>query len=186
MINLRDYVFDVLWDCAFILRQFIRNHVEPESYFIIFLQNFRFFRRILLTAKLGSVDNTNFIRNPIFFRHGENIHLGKNVYINSGTHVVAGPKSTITMEDNVTLGPRCMILATQHDYRDPLLSVWNQKSIQQDVLIKENAWLGGHVIVLPGVTIGKNAVIGAGSVVTKDIPDFTVSGGVPAKVIKKI
>ncbi|MNP65237.1 putative acetyltransferase [compost metagenome] len=88
----------------------------------------------------------------------------------------------IELEDNVLIGPDVKILSVNH----PLDPENRRGVILKAVKIKRNAWLGAGVTVCPGVTIGENSVIGAGSVVTKDVPSNTVYAGVPAKFIKNI
>lgn len=88
----------------------------------------------------------------------------------------------IEVEDNVLIGPDVKILSVNH----PLDPKNRRGVILKTVKIKRNAWLGAGVTVCPGVTIGENSVIGAGSVVTKDVPSNTVYAGVPAKFIKDI
>ena len=84
----------------------------------------------------------------------------------------------ITIENNVLIGAQAKLISNNHDVYDrAVLTV-------KPVLIKEGAWIGAGVSVLPGVTVGKYAVVGANSVVTKDIPDYAVAVGIPAKVVK--
>ena len=86
----------------------------------------------------------------------------------------------IILEDNVSLGPGVVIFSAGHDY-----SKLDLPDISLPVTIKKNAWVGGKTIILPGVTIGEAAVIGAGSVVRTDIPAFSIAAGNPAMVIGK-
>ena len=84
----------------------------------------------------------------------------------------------ITIENNVLIGAQAKLISNNHDVYDrAVLTV-------KPVLIKEGAWIGAGVSVLPGVTVGKYAVVGANSVVTKDVPDYAVVVGIPAKVVK--
>lgn len=87
---------------------------------------------------------------------------------------------TATIGRHVSMGYRCMVITQNHRY----LEDGYDGCIIKDVLIDDYAWLGHNIIVLPGVTIGKHAIIGAGAVVTKDIPDYAIAAGNPAKVIK--
>lgn len=84
----------------------------------------------------------------------------------------------ITIEDDVLIGPGVYLISVNHHHRKELEL--------KPVLIKKNAWIGAKATILPGVTVGENAVVAAGAVVTKDVPANTVVAGMPAKVIKKI
>lgn len=106
------------------------------------------------------------------------VHLGKNVFANHGLTVMS--IGTITIEDGVMLGPEVGLFTVNHEPRN--IRVIMTKEIH----IKKNAWIGARVNILPGVTIGENAIIGTGSVVTKDVPDNCVVVGVPTKIVKKI
>ena len=119
---------------------------------------------------------------PFTCDYGNNIVLGKNVFINSNCYFMDGAK--ITVGDNVFIGPSCGFYTANH----PLDYQTRNQGIEQalPILIGNNVWLGGNVIVLPGVEIGDGCVIGAGSVVTKDIEANSIATGVPCKVIKKI
>ena len=88
----------------------------------------------------------------------------------------------ITIEDDVLVGPNVQLITENHPTNPSERKSLDLKSI----LIQKNAWIGAGAIILPGVTVGENSVVAAGSVVTKDIPANTVVGGVPAKFIKSI
>jgi acetyltransferase-like isoleucine patch superfamily enzyme len=88
----------------------------------------------------------------------------------------------ITIEDNVLIGPKANLITENH----PLDSANRKALICKPILIKRNAWIGAAATILPGVTIGENAVVAAGAIVLKDVPDNTIVGGVPAKYIKHI
>ena len=88
----------------------------------------------------------------------------------------------ITIEDDVMLGPNVQLITENH----PINPSERKNLDLKPILIQKNAWIGAGAIVLPGVTVGKNSVVAAGSVVTKDVPANTVVGGVPAKFIKNI
>ena len=105
-------------------------------------------------------------------------HVGKNVFANHGLTVMS--LGTITIEDGVMMGPEVGLFTVNHEPCN--IRVLATKEIH----IKKNAWIGARVNILPGVTIGENAIVGTGSVVTKDIPDNAIAVGNPAKVIKYI
>ena len=88
----------------------------------------------------------------------------------------------ITLEDHVLIGPRANLLTVNHP-QDPKQ---RRSLIVKPITIKRNAWIGAAATILPGVTVGENAIVGANALVTKDVPANTVVGGNPAKVIKEI
>ncbi|AFZ44934.1 hypothetical protein PCC7418_2802 [Halothece sp. PCC 7418] len=111
------------------------------------------------------------------------IYIGTGTYINRGTFLDAA--ESITIGHNCAIGPGCYI--TDHDHGiDPNLPPLEQALISQPTQIRDRAWIGANVTILKGVTIGEQAVIGAGSVVTKNIPDGAIAVGVPATVIKTL
>lgn len=118
------------------------------------------------------------------------IRIGANVVIRPCTMLLADaghPEGTITIEDDVLMGIGIHIYTTDHEFLDPTQPIIAQGDRPAaPVLVKTGSWIGANVILLPGVTIGRNCVIGAGSVVTKSIPDFSVAVGSPAKVIRTI
>ena len=87
---------------------------------------------------------------------------------------------TVTIEDGAMLGPEVGLFTVNHEPKN--IRVLRTKEIH----IKKNAWIGARVSILPGVTIGENAIVGTGSVVTKDVPDNSIAVGVPAKIIKTL
>ncbi len=115
-------------------------------------------------------------------------NIGKNVYI--GREVLLDPRwpDKITLEDNVTLGDRCIIVAHKRDMSKYHKGDWLMECphIVAPVLLKKRAHVMVDCLILPGVTIGEGAVIGAGSLVMKDIPPHCIAVGRPAKVLKKI
>jgi len=119
---------------------------------------------------------------PIHSDFGHHIWIGERVFINMNcTFVDVGG---IEIQDDVLIGPNVQLVSVNHPLdRQPAL---RHRFYGRRVVIKRNAWLGAGVTVLPGVTIGENAVVGAGAVVTKNVPDNTVVAGVPAKIIKQL
>ena len=117
-----------------------------------------------------------------YFRYAHKISIANNVAINHGCELYASMQSvhgTITLMDYAVLGPKVIIFTASHDY-----TAINLPDISAQVIVCRYAWVGGNTTILPGVTIGEGAVIGAGSVVTKDVPPWSVAVGNPAKVIK--
>ena len=110
------------------------------------------------------------------------VHIGDNVYI--GEYSILTSNEEIEIGDNVLISPHNDIVDFDHIYRDPSQPVNLQGVIAKKITIQEDVWIGSGCKILMGVTIGKGAVIGAGSVVTKDVPAFHVVVGNPAKTIK--
>ena len=109
--------------------------------------------------------------------------FGRNVYVGGNTYI--GVFMPITIGDKIRCHRRILIHCfgkSQFERRD--IPIRDQGFVGTPITIRDEAWLGTHVVVLPGVTIGKGAIIGAGSVVTHDIPDWEIWGGVPARFIK--
>lgn len=120
------------------------------------------------------------IRLPFYTDFGRNIKIGARVFINAGVMFV--DTGGITIEDDALIGPGSFLISVNHK-----LEPAHRKELDlAPVIIKKNAWLGARSVVLPGVTVGENAVVGAGAVVTRNVPANTVVAGTPAKVIKKL
>ena len=140
-------------------------------------------RQSLLKEMFGSIGENCYIEPPFHSNFGgRHIHFGNNVYCNFNVTMV--DDTYIYVGDNTLFAPN-VVLATAAHPVDPEL---RNKGLQYNkpIRIGKNCWLGTGVIVLPGITIGDNVVIGAGSVVTKDLPSNVVAVGNPCKIIKEI
>jgi acetyltransferase-like isoleucine patch superfamily enzyme len=126
------------------------------------------------------VDDTFFMIPPFYSDFGENIRIGKNVFVNHACTFM--DRGGITLEDNVLIGPKVNLITTNH----PLNPAERRATISRPILIKKGAWIGVGATVLAGVTVGENSVVAAGAVVSKDVPDNTIVGGIPARVIKSV
>lgn len=133
------------------------------------------------------------VRPHVFLSGCSNISIGARVVVRPNSIFFTysakewGDKGLIVIEDDVLLGPSIQIYTSQHRFSNPDISIIDQGIEEpKPVVIKKGAWIGAGVIILQGVTIGTNAVVGAGSVVTKDIPDHTLAVGSPARVIKDL
>ncbi|HEX9997723.1 MAG TPA: sugar O-acetyltransferase [Abditibacterium sp.] len=139
-------------------------------------------RRAVLNRLLGQMSPKIEIEPPFRCDYGFNIFLGQNFYANFG--VVMLDCAEIRIGDNVLLGPNVQLYAAHHPLSpEDRLST---RELASPITIGNNVWIGGNAIVLPGVSIGDNSVIGAGSVVTKDVPANAVAAGNPCRVIREL
>lgn len=154
----------------------------------------------MLTQKLNTMDRSDFrgigdvvrellgksegawINPPFYCDYGFNIELGKNFFANYNCTMLDVAK--ITIGDNCFMAPNVAIYTAGHPIHPDARNSMYEYGIP--VTIGDNVWIGGNVVICPGVTIGSNCVIGAGSVVTRDIPDWSIAAGNPCKVIRKI
>ncbi|WP_312792515.1 sugar O-acetyltransferase [Sphingobacterium sp.] len=137
--------------------------------------------RNLLSQITGSIiDETTTVFTPLYVNYGKNTIIGKNVFINFDC--VFLDLGGITIEDNVLIAPKVSLLTEGH----PVQPQNRQSLTVAPIRVKKNVWIGANATILPGVTIGENAVVAAGSIVNKDVPDNTIVGGIPAKIIKTI
>jgi len=127
-----------------------------------------------------SLDTSSTIQVPFYINIGSFTRIGKNVYINHACTFL--DMGGITIEDDVLIAPKVNLITEGH----PINPAERQALFAKPIVIKRNAWIGAGATILPGVTVGENSVVAAGAVVNKDVPDNTVVGGVPAKVIKTI
>jgi acetyltransferase-like isoleucine patch superfamily enzyme len=139
--------------------------------------------------KFGRFGTNAQIRPYAFATQTKRISIGDNVVIRPGTNL-AGPtdcEAELVIEDDVLIGPNVYIACDDHAFEDTAKPIIEQgRRGSKSVIIKRGAWLGARVVVLSGVTIGENAVIGAGSVVTRSIPPRRVAVGAPARVIRNL
>jgi maltose O-acetyltransferase len=140
-------------------------------------------RRAALSDLLGyPVDEMTKVVPPFHCDQGFNIKLGKNVLINYGCVLL--DTGEIRIGDNVLIGPGVKIVTAKHSLNADERRDWSVSC--SPVRMEEDVWVGAGAVILPGVTIGARSVIGAGSVVTKDVPPDVVVGGNPAKVIRSL
>jgi acetyltransferase-like isoleucine patch superfamily enzyme len=137
--------------------------------------------RNLLSQITGSeIDESVAVFTPLYINYGKNTKIGKNVFINFDC--VFLDLGGITIEDNVLIAPKVSLLSEGHP-----INVNNRQSlVPGHIHIRKNVWIGAGATILAGVTIGENAVVAAGAVVSKDVPANTIVGGIPAKHIKNI
>jgi len=128
-------------------------------------------------GKHAIIECTGVLRNV-----GNSLKIGNNVGVNH--YCFIGVRGNITIGDNVIFGPRVNIFSENHIFNELDIPIKNQGVEKKDTIIGNDVWIGASVSIMPGVKIGNGCVIAAGSVVTKDVPDFLVVAGVPAEVIK--
>ena len=135
--------------------------------------------RMRLGEIIGAeIDETTTVFAPFYTNFGRFITIGKRVFINHACSFL--DMGGIIVEDDVLIGPKVNLITENH----PLDPTDRRALISKSIVIKRNAWIGAAATILPGVTIGENAVVAAGAVVSKDVPANTVVGGIPARHIK--
>nr|WP_322625341.1 sugar O-acetyltransferase [uncultured Flavobacterium sp.] len=137
-------------------------------------------RNLLSRITDTEIHESTAVFTPLLINYGKHTKIGKNVFINFDCIFL--DLGGITIENNVQIAPRVSLLSEGH----PLSPQDRHALVPGQITIKKNAWIGAAATILPGVTIGENAIVAAGAVVTKDVPDNTVVAGIPAKIIKTI
>lgn len=145
------------------------NQAEP------FTEEYVQHMKELFGDRLGE---NSMVQTPIYCNLAKNIHIGNRVMVMPYFRCMSA--GNVYIDDEVRIAMNVAVITNNHDLYD------REILLIQDVHICRNAWIGAGVTILPGVTIGENAVVGAGSIVTKDIPANTVAVGSPAKVIKEL
>jgi len=139
-------------------------------------------RRRILAELLGSLGEGTEIRPPFYCDYGSHTHLGARTFVNFG--LVALDVAPIHIGDDVQVGPYVQLLTPTHPLEPgPRREKWEAA---EPIAIGDNAWLGGGVIVCPGVTVGADTVVGAGAVVTTDLPPGVLALGTPARVVRAL
>ena len=139
-------------------------------------------RHRLLTELLGAFGEDSVIRPPFRCDYGYQTFVGARTFANFG--LISLDVATVRIGDDVQIGPDVQLLTALHPVAaGPRRDKWEAA---RPIVISDNVWLGGGVIVLPGVTIGANTVVGAGAVVTRDLPPDVVAVGNPARVTRAV
>lgn len=149
------------------------NHIRPSDYKG---------RERILRKLFGRLGEEPYVEPDIFCGFGTNIEAGDRLFVNNNCVFIDPGK--IILGDDVLIGPQCGFYTAIHSL-DPKLRMEGYEAAQP-VRVGNNVWFGGHVSVLPGVTIGDNSVIGAGSVVTRDIPANVLAWGNPCRAVREI
>ncbi|MDY0328078.1 MAG: acyltransferase [Arcobacteraceae bacterium] len=161
--------------------------IGPDMYLTHWLLYAKTSRLWFQKKKIYKIGTNSEIRPFVTINGTNSITIGDNVIIPPGTILSAmpnDPDNGIEISNDVLLGPNVSIYSATHNFDKIDIPIKAQGYNSKKVLIKEGAWIGVNSVILPGVTIGRNSVIGANSVVTKDIPDYSVAVGSPARVVK--
>ncbi len=139
-------------------------------------------RQQLLGELLGAVGENPEINPPFYCEYGYNIYLGNQIYLNHGCVIL--DCGTVHLGNQVLCGPYVQIYTVNHPINPGMRLTGREQA--KPVAIADNVWIGGGSIICPGVTIGAHTTIGAGSVVTKDIPPYVLAVGNPCRVIREL
>ncbi|HYO87432.1 MAG TPA: sugar O-acetyltransferase [Candidatus Limnocylindrales bacterium] len=139
-------------------------------------------RRTLLQDLLGAGGDTVWIEPPFYFDYGGNIRLGQNVYMNFNCVVL--DVTAVTIGSRTLFGPNVQLYTATHPVNAAERS--GGAEFGRAITIGDDVWVGGSAVILPGVTIGSRTVIGAGAVVTKDLPDGVFAAGNPCRVLRPL
>ena len=123
------------------------------------------------------------ITGPIHIDYGTNVKVGSGVFINFNCTIL--DTCLVSIGARTLIGPNVSLYSGTHPEDPGLRNGTNGPELGKPITIGEDAWIGGNVIILPGISIGKGAVVGAGSVVTKDVPDLWIAAGNPARLLRK-
>lgn len=163
--------------------------IGADMYLTHWLLFFKPLRIWFQKRKIKQIGENSEIRPYCTIVGTKNIYIGKNVIIPQGAILSSYPGnelSNIYIEDDVLLGPNVAIYSSTHNFNNISIPIKNQGYRVASTRLKQGCWIGINAVILPGVTIGKNSVVGANAVVNKDVPDNTVVAGIPAKIIKKL
>lgn len=155
----------------------MKNIIKKMKYLIPYM------RGVLAKLFLKTCGRYVFIQDHVRISNKQMISIGHHVYINH--HVELGAtKAGITIGNYVMIGPYTLIATLKHSLITKSKPMYLQKDTYESVTIEDDVWIGTKCTILPGITIHQGAVVGAGAVVTKDVPPYAIVGGVPAKLIK--
>lgn len=137
-------------------------------------------RRWLSRITGSEIDESTTVFTPLHINYGRNTRIGKSVFINFNCVIL--DFGGVVIEDHVLIAPNVSLLSEGH----PTAPEDRHSLVPKQIHIKKNAWIGAGATILQGVTVGENAVVAAGAVVAADVPDNSIVGGIPAKVIRQL
>lgn len=140
-------------------------------------------RMLYFQAALASLGPGSKIAGGVRIDHPENVWLGQGCFV--GERCILYGYDKITIGDNVLIAPDVLMITRNHVFSDIAVPIREQGYRQAPITIEDGVWIGFRAIVLPGITIGRGAIIAAGAVVTNDVPAYAIAGGVPARLIKR-
>jgi len=139
-------------------------------------------RETILQRLLGQIGQNSIIEPPFYCVYGQNIYISDHVFLNVLCTIL--DCNEVHIGQHVMIGPNVQIYTAAHELQaEARIQGWE---VAKPIVIEEKVWIGGGAILLPGVSIGRNAVVGAGAVVTRNVPANTVVAGNPARVIREI
>lgn len=153
--------------------------ISGWAYLILFITGTRFIRASLLKVRGANVK----ISPSVFLKYPNKISIGSNTFINHNCCIWAAPNAEIKIGSDVLFGPNVTVTASNHGMiRGELIRL--QPGEDKEINIGKDVWIGANSVITAGVKVGDGCVIGAGSVVTKDLPPYSVCVGVPAKFLR--
>lgn len=153
--------------------------IQGWVYLILFITGGNFIRK----SKLKRVGRNLKVSPTAFFKYPENIEIGNDVFINHLCSIWAAPNGPIRIGNDVLFGPNSSVIASNHGVAPGRL-IREQEGDDAPITIGNDVWIGANVVVTAGVHIGDGVVVGAGAVVTKDLPPYSICVGVPARPVK--
>ncbi|WP_028115657.1 sugar O-acetyltransferase [Ferrimonas senticii] len=136
----------------------------------------------LFSQLVNRIGKGSIVKPPFLCEFGEQISIGDNTFFNMGITMLDG--ATITIGNNVMIGPSCQLYTASHSLDHRQRRQW--QTYCKPIVIEDDVWIGGNVVINQGVTIGARSVVAAGSVVNHDVPPDCLVGGTPARVLKSL
>ena len=168
------------------IKYLVKFSLTPISTLTNFIKLFTYYYvNCIYGRSYASIGNKSKVHPTVVLRHSSNITIGHSCLINHNNVLQSGKlNAKIIIGNYVQTGPNVMMFAYNHGTELNNVPMINQPYYESDIIIGDDVWIGAGTVITAGVKIGKGSVIGANSTVTKDIPEFSIAAGSPAKVIK--